>query len=750
MLRPDLYLAYSCAGYIEVPNRVYAAEQIRSGSLPEWTPLVLNGWPLFAESVTAVLYPGFLMYVIYPDPKTNDFFHAAHLLLAMYFIYLFLRRVNVRQDISLICSIAWMYFADFLGTSASPPVLSSLIWLPLSLLLLDKTSDQARRLWGVMVVNTFVLLAGHPQGAFLTFVAQIIWIAATWRDLDISKTIRMILSLFVIPVMIAFVQILPLYDYFVTSHRYSEGAELRERLPLMVFLSLSVLSGVLAAGPLIWRREKSVVIAIATMAIVSVSFSSDGPGQWVLHRLPVVGNFQIPALYIFLAVFSLVVIVGMVLSDGLSWLTSSSNSKDIYSYAIMITVALVSYTVAVEPDLRCSKNFYQSISECMPPEIINNDTTRLRSFSHRIEKLAPSMIGSRDYLYYKKVFEDYAILCPPNCNLIPHVAVSGIFNQDETLTPRDIGEFDELMIGSMNLNLFWAAGITHIASTQELALHQDGKRQVIIRINQRDVSDIVSHRSLVDSLVIDSLGTDSQIAGLLPSAPSEPEWITNGATQRGSFESIVGQLQGSAGAAGWSSDCSECLESTSPNGHEVDIKASQRMAEPNIVELRSNPIWIYRLEPRGHRAWMVYETKFIPNHEERLAFLDSDHFSPFNLAIVEKSQSLLIPSSHTASNEVQVKQITPKWLSVEVETDQKGLCVLSDRFDDHLVATIDGQKTEIFKTNHAFCGVLVPEGRHKVEIRYHNKYLLYATLISLAGVIATLVFWVQERHISSE
>jgi uncharacterized membrane protein YfhO len=34
-------------------------------------------------------------------------------------------------------------------------------------------------------------------------------------------------------------------------------------------------------------------------------------------------------------------------------------------------------------------------------------------------------------------------------------------------------------------------------------------------------------------------------------------------------------------------------------------------------------------------------------------------------------------------------------------------------------AAIDGEETKIYKANHGYMGIIVPEGRHKVELYYH-------------------------------
>jgi uncharacterized membrane protein YfhO len=68
-------------------------------------------------------------------------------------------------------------------------------------------------------------------------------------------------------------------------------------------------------------------------------------------------------------------------------------------------------------------------------------------------------------------------------------------------------------------------------------------------------------------------------------------------------------------------------------------------------------------------------------------------------------------------------------------------------------ASLDGNKTKIFKTNHGFMGIIVPKGTHKVEFIYNptsfilSKYIAFtlSSVIVLGLVLSFLIPLVKKK-----
>jgi hypothetical protein len=82
---------------------------------------------------------------------------------------------------------------------------------------------------------------------------------------------------------------------------------------------------------------------------------------------------------------------------------------------------------------------------------------------------------------------------------------------------------------------------------------------------------------------------------------------------------------------------------------------------------------------------------------------------------------------------------TPNSARIDVETDGRAFLVMSVTPHAHWRVTIDGQRVRPLVTNIGFQGVVVPPGRHRVEMRYRNPLIAIGAAISLATALALLV-----------
>ena len=85
----------------------------------------------------------------------------------------------------------------------------------------------------------------------------------------------------------------------------------------------------------------------------------------------------------------------------------------------------------------------------------------------------------------------------------------------------------------------------------------------------------------------------------------------------------------------------------------------------------------------------------------------------------------------------------PDRLVIDVMAESPCFLVVSNNFDKHWSAGIDGKETMIYRANHAFQAVTVPgAGRHTVEFAYRDQIGIYSfagipvgALVMFAGVM---------------
>jgi hypothetical protein len=137
------------------------------------------------------------------------------------------------------------------------------------------------------------------------------------------------------------------------------------------------------------------------------------------------------------------------------------------------------------------------------------------------------------------------------------------------------------------------------------------------------------------------------------------------------------------------------------------------------------------------RAFFVENYEVIPEKQKRLERLNQKDFDPSITAILEEDLKLTLEKILSA--DVKVTLFQPNRIELDVNTDKKGLMVLSEiYYPPGWKATVDGEKTEVYKTNHILRSIIVPEGNHKVHFEFTPKSYIYSGWLS--GILNTLLY----------
>jgi len=91
-----------------------------------------------------------------------------------------------------------------------------------------------------------------------------------------------------------------------------------------------------------------------------------------------------------------------------------------------------------------------------------------------------------------------------------------------------------------------------------------------------------------------------------------------------------------------------------------------------------------------------------------------------------------------AASTVRIIRDDPDVMRLETSAEAPGLLVLSETYDPHWRATVDGEDVEIMSANFMFRAVPIPAGEHVVELRYEPVPLQIGLGIS-AVTVAVLV-----------
>ncbi|MBL8187147.1 MAG: YfhO family protein, partial [Acidobacteria bacterium] len=137
------------------------------------------------------------------------------------------------------------------------------------------------------------------------------------------------------------------------------------------------------------------------------------------------------------------------------------------------------------------------------------------------------------------------------------------------------------------------------------------------------------------------------------------------------------------------------------------------------------------------RAWMVPQARAV-SEEDALKAIRGESPEPFNpreIALLERPPltkvNLAIDEAFSQAD-ARISRYAPNRLTIETSSDKRAALVVSEMNYPGWEATIDGQSAEIYTANYLLRGMIVPAGKHVVEMRYT------APAAKLGGVLSAL------------
>jgi len=160
----------------------------------------------------------------------------------------------------------------------------------------------------------------------------------------------------------------------------------------------------------------------------------------------------------------------------------------------------------------------------------------------------------------------------------------------------------------------------------------------------------------------------------------------------------------------------------------------RKVYDHDDVQIYENP----RALPR---AWLVPKVEVI-GADEALRQVRGESKQPFNpretalLEVDDKARLDLPQGNFEAPAEARIVSYEPNRLAIETVADKSAALVLSEISYPGWEAKIDGQPTTIFTANYLLRSVIVPEGRHRVEMRYTAPAARRGAIISALALLA--------------
>ena len=214
---------------LNIARRCLAVQSLtKYGEFPLWEPKIACGAPLFAESEAGILYPTFLFFFLHNITLAANLTVLSALLIAMLGSYWWSRCLGLKPAAACISALSYGLGETFLLRTSGLNIIHVIAWLPASLAVIHLFFAAAeRRYWFLLIIIwTLQILAGHFQMAAICQICCWLYILGlSARDLKTKnyaqtyKKIGLIGAALLFAVSMSFVQIWPTYEFAKQSLR---------------------------------------------------------------------------------------------------------------------------------------------------------------------------------------------------------------------------------------------------------------------------------------------------------------------------------------------------------------------------------------------------------------------------------------------------------------------------------------------------------------------------------------------------
>jgi len=190
----------------------------------------------------------------------------------------------------------------------------------------------------------------------------------------------------------------------------------------------------------------------------------------------------------------------------------------------------------------------------------------------------------------------------------------------------------------------------------------------------------------------------------------------------------------------------------------IEAYADLRDASPNrppvpllrgtpVERFSTMPLWVYEVRDVLPRGWLAGSAVTLPEPEQVLeALAGADRATLADTAFLAAGDApagLGLPAPGQASGPagtVRISAYSPDRIVFEGQAERPGVLLVSNNFDEHWKALVDGAPEQVFRADHAFQGVHIARpGPFRAELTYSNPLIWQLHWISLAGALLVLL-----------
>lgn len=725
----------------DVPSLIYPIKQlavdlIRAGEWPLWNEHIFGGYPLISNFQMGLFFPTMLFYLILSTPFAWTLQVISQVLLALIFMYLFLKNQKLSNLSSIFGAVAYA-FGGFGMIWMEWNVLSlTSAFLPLILYCVDKLILNKNKKWGILLSVSLCMqiLAGYPQLVAFEMFALYLWVFIKYK-FEIQNLVLVLMYTF-LGILLSAIQLFPAFELLSLSQRKGEVID-----DNILFLPYRNLIGFFAPDYFgnpstlnfwgygqytlltIYSGLTTLLVAILSIRLIRIKviqfffilfiFSLivmlNNPLSLLLHQLGIWGG---PASSVTRAAFLTNFSLAALAAFGIEYYNSFSLKAIIKSILVLVIIFLVIVIGTFVYRFQLIGNLSTDLS----PELYKESKNLVSNLSISQRNLIlPGLIllgvtftlilGKISRLRFNRIVPVFLLL----------ILIFELFRFGWKFNTFASSEF-----------LYPKTGITDY-------LQQYPK----VRINGGDV---ISENMWVPYNLSSYAGYDAvyplNSAKLISLINSGSELAAPASRYGtiGNFNSQLFDLTSSKYILALKRNEKGIVDK---NG-DIAINFKQQhfkkvFEDKSVVVLENtkvfpNAFFVTRSQKISDEKILMKELlrKDLDLHD--LAFISDVQSNDNNTKIYSKSADPVF------------KRINNKYLTLETENLSESFLITTETYYPGWKAYIDGFETKIFQTDLAFRGIEIPAGKHKVEFVYQPISFYLGIFISLFTLIMLFLF----------
>lgn len=725
------------------PWKYFAIDSFKHLQIPFWNPYNFSGNPLMANLQSGVFYPLNVIFLVLNFNNAWVVYILLAPILSSFFTYLYLRSLKMNMVTSIFSGLVFAFSSYMVVWMEYGNVGHTLLWLPLTLLLIEKILSQKKRAYSAafMLVLFFSFLAGYIQGYFyLNIVAFAYYLWRSWQLKKIKpRDLLQGLALFTIPLFLSSFQLFPTLEMFSLSSRSDYSLAQIEKLlnPVWYLVTVFVPNffGHPAArnfwfdGTYIERvsyfgliplffalfslfnlKKNSYILFFGAIFFLSLIFTTDlfVTKYFYLIPIPVIST-TVPT-----RLLSLFVFAGSILSAfGLHAFLKREQGKNILKLSIGLILLFASVWVLVIFANKITDNVL----------ILSNLSVIKRNLFIPTGLLIVILVAC--FIWYKrlKLFNEKILIVV--IFLFTFLDLFYFFHKITPFSPKSYiypsTEVFKFIKNNAGINRFWGYGsgsIDNNFATYEKIYAPSGYDPLHVKSYGEILA--AAKKGKPETIVPRS---DAQI----PPGYGEHDLRDN------NYRQILLNLLGVKYLL-----------------HRNDVAGEELQPDyATFDEKKYKLVW-------QKKGWQVYENlQALPR-----IFLASDYIVEKNKAkivskifdrkidlgktiILEEELPLNFKPGKNDGASVAIYDYSPNSSRLKVSSDKNTLLFISDNYYNGWNVSIDNKNDKIYRADYSFRAVLVPKGNHIVEFWYWPKSFSFGIIVSvltLTGLIAFIGF----------